>query len=182
MRYCKLSWFWTIWMVSFQGWKKGLFLVACWKEPYVWSMCNSVSQVGVILHYSSLSTMLWLGFTARNIYKQVIKKPSKPQDGDVPPHPARSPMLRLDTHSRTHAHSPGLCLSSLFSVFKSFVAGLYDYFQTDIGARSMNENLLWRLKSTVGLWLKFIQNQAGSAALKSNKGVCLFNVMYQGCL
>ncbi|MCJ8730422.1 hypothetical protein PDJAM_G00184200 [Pangasius djambal] len=51
--------------------------------------------VGVILHYSSLSTMLWLGFTARNIYKQVIKKPPKPQDGDVPPHPPRSPMLRF---------------------------------------------------------------------------------------
>ncbi|XP_027030716.1 adhesion G protein-coupled receptor A3 isoform X1 [Tachysurus fulvidraco] len=51
--------------------------------------------VGVILHYSSLSTMLWLGFTARNIYKQVIKKPPKPQDGDMPPHPPRSPMLRF---------------------------------------------------------------------------------------
>ncbi|KAF5902111.1 adhesion G protein-coupled receptor A1 isoform X1, partial [Clarias magur] len=51
--------------------------------------------VGIILHYSSLSTMLWLGFTARNIYKQVIKKPPKPQDGDVPPHPPRSPLLRF---------------------------------------------------------------------------------------
>ncbi|KAF7710292.1 adhesion G protein-coupled receptor A3 isoform X2 [Silurus meridionalis] len=51
--------------------------------------------VGILLHYSSLSTMLWLGFTARNIYKQVIKKPPKPQDGDLPPHPPRSPMLRF---------------------------------------------------------------------------------------
>ncbi|TSK22636.1 Adhesion G protein-coupled receptor A3 [Bagarius yarrelli] len=51
--------------------------------------------VGVILHYSSLSTMLWLGFTARNIYKQVSKKPPKTQDGDVPPHPPKSPMLRF---------------------------------------------------------------------------------------
>ncbi|XP_066536059.1 adhesion G protein-coupled receptor A3 isoform X2 [Hoplias malabaricus] len=51
--------------------------------------------VGVVLHYSSLSTMLWLGFTARNIYKQVTKKPHQPQDGDTPPHPSRSPMLRF---------------------------------------------------------------------------------------
>ncbi|XP_076831327.1 adhesion G protein-coupled receptor A1 isoform X2 [Brachyhypopomus gauderio] len=51
--------------------------------------------VGVILHYSSLSTMLWLGFTARNIYKQVTKKAPQPQDGDIPPHPPRSPMLRF---------------------------------------------------------------------------------------
>ncbi|XP_035387320.1 adhesion G protein-coupled receptor A3 [Electrophorus electricus] len=51
--------------------------------------------VGVVLHYSSLSTMLWLGFTARNIYKQVTKKPPQPQDGDIPPHPPRSPMLRF---------------------------------------------------------------------------------------
>uniref|UniRef100_A0A8B9HAK0 Adhesion G protein-coupled receptor A1 n=1 Tax=Astyanax mexicanus TaxID=7994 RepID=A0A8B9HAK0_ASTMX len=51
--------------------------------------------VGIVLHYSSLSTMLWLGFTARNIYKQVTKKPPQPQDGDTPPHPSRSPMLRF---------------------------------------------------------------------------------------
>ncbi|XP_016384188.1 adhesion G protein-coupled receptor A3-like, partial [Sinocyclocheilus rhinocerous] len=52
--------------------------------------------VGIVLHYSSLSTMLWLGVTARNIYKQVSKKPQKAQNGDhAPPHPARSPMLRF---------------------------------------------------------------------------------------
>lgn len=56
-------------------------------------ICQSV---GIVLHYSSLSTMLWLGVTARNIYKQVTKKPPQPQDGDhTPPHPARSPMLRF---------------------------------------------------------------------------------------
>ncbi|KAK9964870.1 hypothetical protein ABG768_006003 [Culter alburnus] len=52
--------------------------------------------VGIVLHYSSLSTMLWLGVTARNIYRQVTKKPQQAQDGDhTPPHPARSPMLRF---------------------------------------------------------------------------------------
>ncbi|XP_039994622.1 adhesion G protein-coupled receptor A3 isoform X1 [Xiphias gladius] len=51
-------------------------------------------QVGVVLHYSSLSTMLWLGVTARNIYKQVTKKPPQSQDGD-PPLPPKQPLLRF---------------------------------------------------------------------------------------
>uniref|UniRef100_A0A7N8YN89 Adhesion G protein-coupled receptor A1 n=1 Tax=Mastacembelus armatus TaxID=205130 RepID=A0A7N8YN89_9TELE len=50
--------------------------------------------VGVVLHYSSLSTMLWLGVTARNIYKQVTKKPLQSQDGDPPP-PLKQPLLRF---------------------------------------------------------------------------------------
>ncbi|KAE8280312.1 Adhesion G protein-coupled receptor A3 [Larimichthys crocea] len=50
--------------------------------------------VGVVLHYSSLSTMLWLGVTARNIYKQVTKKPPQSQDGDPPP-PPKQPLLRF---------------------------------------------------------------------------------------
>ncbi|KAM8859753.1 adhesion G protein-coupled receptor A3 isoform 1-T2 [Spinachia spinachia] len=50
--------------------------------------------VGVVLHYSSLSTMLWLGVTARNIYKQVTKKPPPSQDGD-PPAPPKQLLLRF---------------------------------------------------------------------------------------
>ncbi|XP_061818570.1 adhesion G protein-coupled receptor A3 isoform X2 [Nerophis lumbriciformis] len=50
--------------------------------------------VGVVLHYSSLATMLWLGVTARNIYKQVVKKPPQSQDGD-PPRPPKQPLLRF---------------------------------------------------------------------------------------
>uniref|UniRef100_A0A668A1S5 Adhesion G protein-coupled receptor A1 n=1 Tax=Myripristis murdjan TaxID=586833 RepID=A0A668A1S5_9TELE len=50
--------------------------------------------VGVVLHYSSLSTMLWLGVTARNIYKQVTKKAPQTQDGD-PPAPPKQPLLRF---------------------------------------------------------------------------------------
>uniref|UniRef100_A0AAQ4Q1S1 Adhesion G protein-coupled receptor A1 n=1 Tax=Gasterosteus aculeatus aculeatus TaxID=481459 RepID=A0AAQ4Q1S1_GASAC len=51
--------------------------------------------VGVVLHYSSLSTMLWLGVTARNIYKQVTKKPPQSQDGDPPPPPPKQLLLRF---------------------------------------------------------------------------------------
>lgn len=50
-------------------------------------------QVGIVLHYSSLSTMLWLGVTARNIYKQVTKKPPQSQDSDPPP-PPKQPLLK----------------------------------------------------------------------------------------
>ncbi|XP_019737740.1 adhesion G protein-coupled receptor A3 isoform X4 [Hippocampus comes] len=50
--------------------------------------------VGLVLHYSSLATMLWLGVTARNIYKQVTKKPLQSQDGD-PPRPPKQPLLRF---------------------------------------------------------------------------------------
>ncbi|XP_034040053.1 adhesion G protein-coupled receptor A3 [Thalassophryne amazonica] len=50
--------------------------------------------VGIVLHYSSLSTMLWLGVTARNIYKQVTKKVQQNQDGDTSP-PPKQPLLRF---------------------------------------------------------------------------------------
>ncbi|KAM4716319.1 adhesion G protein-coupled receptor A1 [Anableps anableps] len=36
--------------------------------------------VGIVLHYASLSTMLWLAFTARNICKDVCKDPLRSQD------------------------------------------------------------------------------------------------------
>lgn len=46
-----------------------------------------------MLHYSTLSTMLWIGVTARNIYKQVTKKAPLCLDADQPPYP-RQPLLR----------------------------------------------------------------------------------------
>uniref|UniRef100_A0AAV2JK30 Uncharacterized protein n=1 Tax=Knipowitschia caucasica TaxID=637954 RepID=A0AAV2JK30_KNICA len=72
-------------------------------------------EVGLVLHYSSLSTMLWLGVTARNIYAQVTKKPPSIQDGDPPPpppSPLRQPLLRFTCR----AFSPfAVCpLSSVF--------------------------------------------------------------------
>ncbi|KAL4699093.1 hypothetical protein H8959_011750 [Pygathrix nigripes] len=50
--------------------------------------------VGIVLHYSTLSTMLWIGVTARNIYKQVTKKAPLCLDADQPPYP-RQPLLRF---------------------------------------------------------------------------------------
>ncbi|XP_069487986.1 adhesion G protein-coupled receptor A3 [Ambystoma mexicanum] len=54
------------------------------------SICQAV---GIILHYSTLATVLWVGVTARNIYKQVTKKAKRCQDSDEPPPPR--PMLRF---------------------------------------------------------------------------------------
>nr|XP_026655416.1 adhesion G protein-coupled receptor A1 isoform X1 [Zonotrichia albicollis] len=50
--------------------------------------------VGIVLHYSTLSTMLWIGVTARNIYKQVTKKPQPCQNSDQPSYP-KQPLLRV---------------------------------------------------------------------------------------
>lgn len=80
------------------------------------------------------------------------------------------------TLTHTHAHSLTLRLSSLFPMV--FCWRFTWLCQTVIGACSMNKDLLWRLKSTIGFCLKYIPNQA---ALKCNRGVWLFNVMYQGC-
>ncbi|XP_063777748.1 adhesion G protein-coupled receptor A3 [Pseudophryne corroboree] len=55
------------------------------------SVCQAI---GILLHYSTLATVLWVGVTARNIYKQVTKKGKRCQDPDELPPPPR-PMLRF---------------------------------------------------------------------------------------
>lgn len=47
------------------------------------------------MHYSTLATALWVGVTARNIYKQVTRKAKCYVELDEPPPPPR-PMLRFD--------------------------------------------------------------------------------------
>ncbi|KAM9325061.1 adhesion G protein-coupled receptor A3-like [Gastrophryne carolinensis] len=54
-------------------------------------VCQSV---GIVLHYSTLCAVLWIGVTARNIYKQVTKKPSQNQNTEQPAFP-KQPMLRF---------------------------------------------------------------------------------------
>uniref|UniRef100_A0A3P8YL49 Adhesion G protein-coupled receptor A3 n=1 Tax=Esox lucius TaxID=8010 RepID=A0A3P8YL49_ESOLU len=55
------------------------------------SVCQAV---GIVLHYSTLATALWVGVTARNIYKQVTRKAKRYEELDEPPPPPR-PMLRF---------------------------------------------------------------------------------------
>ncbi|MBN3299968.1 AGRA3 protein, partial [Amia calva] len=55
------------------------------------SICQAV---GIVLHYASLATVLWVGVTARNIFKQVTRKAKRCEDIDEPPPPPR-PMLRF---------------------------------------------------------------------------------------
>ncbi|KAM6949461.1 adhesion G protein-coupled receptor A3 [Aplochiton taeniatus] len=55
------------------------------------SVCQAV---GIVLHYSTLSTALWVGVTVRNIYKQVTRKAKHYEELDEPPPPPR-PMLRF---------------------------------------------------------------------------------------
>lgn len=51
-----------------------------------------------MLHYSTLATALWVGVTARNIYKQVTRKAKRYEELDEPPPPPR-PMLRYHTNT-----------------------------------------------------------------------------------
>ncbi|RVE60640.1 hypothetical protein OJAV_G00182960 [Oryzias javanicus] len=55
------------------------------------SVCQAV---GILLHYSTLATALWVGVTVRNIYKQVTRKAKRYEELDEPPPPPR-PMLRF---------------------------------------------------------------------------------------
>uniref|UniRef100_A0A3Q2ZU87 Adhesion G protein-coupled receptor A3 n=1 Tax=Kryptolebias marmoratus TaxID=37003 RepID=A0A3Q2ZU87_KRYMA len=55
------------------------------------SVCQAV---GILMHYSTLATALWVGVTARNIYKQVTRKAKCYVELDEPPPPPR-PMLRF---------------------------------------------------------------------------------------
>uniref|UniRef100_A0A8C5PPH6 Adhesion G protein-coupled receptor A1 n=1 Tax=Leptobrachium leishanense TaxID=445787 RepID=A0A8C5PPH6_9ANUR len=54
-------------------------------------ICQSV---GIVLHYSTLCTVLWISVTARNIYKQVTKNPQQCPNPDQPQFP-KQPMLRF---------------------------------------------------------------------------------------
>ncbi|XP_061674509.1 adhesion G protein-coupled receptor A2 isoform X2 [Syngnathoides biaculeatus] len=51
--------------------------------------------VGIALHYSSLSTLLWIGVSARVIYKEAIWRMPPPAEGDSSVPPAQRPMLRF---------------------------------------------------------------------------------------
>ncbi|XP_060712720.1 adhesion G protein-coupled receptor A2 isoform X2 [Hemiscyllium ocellatum] len=50
--------------------------------------------IGIVLHYSSLSTLLWIGVAMRVIYKEVTHKPPRQQELEVPS-PSQRPMLRF---------------------------------------------------------------------------------------
>lgn len=60
----------------------------------VTTLSNLFVQVGILMHYSTLATALWVGVTARNIYKQVTRKAKCYVELDEPPPPPR-PMLRF---------------------------------------------------------------------------------------
>uniref|UniRef100_A0A4W3H1B7 GAIN-B domain-containing protein n=1 Tax=Callorhinchus milii TaxID=7868 RepID=A0A4W3H1B7_CALMI len=49
--------------------------------------------IGIVLHYSSLSTLLWIGVMARVIYKEATQRGQRLQDTDPTQLPQR-PMLR----------------------------------------------------------------------------------------
>lgn len=67
----------------------------------------NVWQVGIALHYSSLSTLLWIGVSARVIYKEAVWKTPRVPEGESPAPPTQRPMLRLVRAPQlTFTHSP----------------------------------------------------------------------------
>ena len=57
------------------------------------SLSALTPQVGITLHYSSLSTLLWMGVKARVLHKELTWRAPPPQEGDAAL-PAPRPMLR----------------------------------------------------------------------------------------
>ncbi|KAM4616137.1 adhesion G protein-coupled receptor A2 [Polymixia lowei] len=51
--------------------------------------------VGIALHYSSLSTLLWIGVSSRVIYKEAVWRMPRQPEGDSPAPPTQRPMLRF---------------------------------------------------------------------------------------
>ncbi|XP_068167414.1 LOW QUALITY PROTEIN: adhesion G protein-coupled receptor A2 [Antennarius striatus] len=51
--------------------------------------------VGIALHYSSLSTLLWIGVSARVIYKETVWRIPRQPEGESPSPPTQRPMLRF---------------------------------------------------------------------------------------
>lgn len=51
--------------------------------------------VGIALHYSSLSTLLWIGVSARVIYKEAVWRMPRQPEGEPPAPPTQRPMLRF---------------------------------------------------------------------------------------
>ncbi|XP_056629382.1 adhesion G protein-coupled receptor A2 isoform X1 [Triplophysa dalaica] len=51
--------------------------------------------VGIVLHYSSLSTLLWIGVSARVIYKEASLGAPQQLEGETAAQPTQRPMLRF---------------------------------------------------------------------------------------
>ncbi|XP_057213521.1 adhesion G protein-coupled receptor A2 isoform X1 [Triplophysa rosa] len=51
--------------------------------------------VGIVLHYSSLSTLLWIGVSARVIYKEALLGSPQQLEGETAAQPTQRPMLRF---------------------------------------------------------------------------------------
>uniref|UniRef100_A0A2K6SE81 Adhesion G protein-coupled receptor A2 n=1 Tax=Saimiri boliviensis boliviensis TaxID=39432 RepID=A0A2K6SE81_SAIBB len=79
--------------------------------------------VGITLHYSSLSTLLWMGMKARVLHKELTWKAPPPQEGD-PALPAPRPMLRYLLSIPVY-HSPKTGEASCWLVWRPSLGAFY---------------------------------------------------------
>lgn len=76
------------------------------------SQLTVMQQVAIVLHYSSLSTLLWFGISARVIYKEAVWQLPQQLEGESPTLPPQRPMLRSVNTVHLNPHCiPGLCCS-----------------------------------------------------------------------
>ena len=69
------------------------------------SLSALTRQVGITLHYSSLSTLLWMGVKARVLHKELTWRAPPPQEGD-----AAVPAPRRSLQRGLHKALPGILL------------------------------------------------------------------------
>lgn len=88
-------------------------------------MCDlsNMRQVGIALHYSSLSTLLWIGVSARVIYKEAVWRMPRQPEGESPVPPTQRPMLRsVITSEKATTPSPtSFTMRLLFAVNTVYV-------------------------------------------------------------
>lgn len=79
-----------------------------------------VCKVGIVLHYSSLSTLLWIGISARVLYKEALWRSPRQPEGEATVVPTQRPMLRSVMSSGwyeniylSHVNVNPLCCSQL---------------------------------------------------------------------
>lgn len=63
-----------------------------------------MQQVAIALHYSSLSTLLWIGISARIIYKEAVWQLPRQTEGESPALPPQRPMLRPVNTPNLYSH------------------------------------------------------------------------------
>lgn len=82
------------------------------------SNLTAMQQVAIALHYSSLSTLLWIGISARVIYKEAVWQLPRQTEAESPALPQQRSMLR------------SVNTTCIYSVYKLHIMTSFSYLLT----------------------------------------------------